>query len=395
MNSSDIEPIDGYFTHHPKHHEKNDFTGMFEGKNLVFLVAESFDTIAIDEKLTPNITKLINEGMYFENHYVPVFPRTTCDTEFIYNTGLLPSIKDGPTCYMFNQNSYRYSLPMLFKEKGYLTQAFHNNYKEFYTRHVVYDGFGYDALYGQHELGLSDVDIRYDSLFFDRAKDLILPDEKPFMSFILTLSGHSPYNTTNLAVDEHLPMVKEYFKDELIDEKILSYIAAQIEVDLLVGTLLDELEARELLEDTVIIFTTDHYPYTLNKTAYEQYTGITESYLKMKSPLIIWHQDMEPMTIDWLTSSFDVLPTISNLFNLEIDYTYYVGFDAFDPSFKGLVLYKDYAWFDGTNYVKEGRLQKGSLTEDEVERMSREVNELYEIYRKILQVDYFKRTNDE
>lgn len=389
-NPKDYEAIEEYFAKYPKLHEGNGYTGLFEGKNLVFIVAESFDEMALDDQLTPNIMRLKKEGISFDNHFVPVYPRTTCDTEFIYNTGLIPSIKDGPTCYMFNGNSYSQSLPMLFKKKGYLAQAFHNNYKEFYTRHLVYKGLGYDALYGQHELGLSEEDIRYDSLFFEKGKDRILPDQTPFMSFVLTLSGHSPYETTNLAVKAHLSRVKAHFNGQAMDEDILKYIAPQIEVDLLVGKLLEELEERGLLEDTVIIFTTDHYPYTLNKKAYEKYRGVEEGYLKMKGPLIIWGSGVEPQSIQRLTSSFDVLPTVANLFNLDINYTYYVGHDVFDRHHQELVLFKDYAWFDGQNYVKDGHLKAGSMTREEVERMSERVNLIYEINRKILQVNYFK-----
>lgn len=399
VNPDDYKKIDEYFENNLKEHASNEYTGIFEGKNLIFLVAESFDGIAMDDILTPNIMRLKREGIYFDNHYVPVYPRTTCDTEFIYNTGLIPSIKDGPTCYKYNRNSYSQSLPMLFKEKGYLTQAFHNNYKEFYTRQLVYKGYGYDALFGEHELGLihdkTTDEKRYDSIFFEKGKDLMLPEDSPFMSFILTLSGHSPYETVNLAVDKHLSTVKERFNEEDIDDAILKYIAAQIEVDIVVGQLMDELTERGLLEDTVIIFTSDHYPYTLNKKAYENYTGIKESHLKMKSPLIIWGADLEPQTIERLTSSFDLLPTIGNLFNLDINYTYYVGHDVFDQHHEEIVLFKDYAWFDGVNYVKDGKLESGSMSKEEVERISRKVDEMYQIGRKILQVDYFKREDDD
>ena len=36
-------------------HNVNNFSGIFEDKNLVFIMAESFDTFAINEVLTPNL----------------------------------------------------------------------------------------------------------------------------------------------------------------------------------------------------------------------------------------------------------------------------------------------------------------------------------------------------
>ena len=49
--------------------KKNQYTGMFEGMNLIFVVAESFSEIAVSEKLTPTLYKLIHEGFYFKNYY--------------------------------------------------------------------------------------------------------------------------------------------------------------------------------------------------------------------------------------------------------------------------------------------------------------------------------------
>ena len=55
---------------------KNDYTGMFKGKNLVVFVAEAFSPMAIDPVLTPNLYKLYNEGFQFDNFYTPLFPVT-------------------------------------------------------------------------------------------------------------------------------------------------------------------------------------------------------------------------------------------------------------------------------------------------------------------------------
>lgn len=389
--SSYVKEIDDYFASHPKSHEDNQYSGLFAGKNLLFIVAESFDYMALNETLTPNIYKIMTEGWHFNNHYVPVYPRTTCDTEIIYNTGLIPSVADGPTCYDFNRNSYSTSLANIFNQAGYLTQAFHSNDKEFYTRYLVYEGFGYDAFYGQHEIGLDNTQKRYDSLFFEMAADLILPDEQPFMSFVLTLSGHSPYENNHLAIQKHYATVDQYYGNR-IPEEIKRYIAAQIEADRLLGVALESLESKGLLEDTIIIFTTDHYPYTLKESAYEKYTGIKSEYLKMRSPLIIWGKDMvdQGMEINRLTSSFDVLPTIANLFGLNVNYSYYFGYDVFDSAHQEIVFYKDRSWFDGDNFVLYGKQRKGSGNKQYIDEMTKKVNAYFEIGKKILRANYFK-----
>ena len=47
----------------------NDHTGLFKGKNLIWILAESFDGIAIDKDITPNLYRMVTEGYNFTNFY--------------------------------------------------------------------------------------------------------------------------------------------------------------------------------------------------------------------------------------------------------------------------------------------------------------------------------------
>ncbi|MDX9690965.1 MAG: LTA synthase family protein [Acholeplasmataceae bacterium] len=378
----DVSYIEKYFENYPKEHTPNLYTGIFEGKNLILVIGETYDELALDPNLTPHLYKLKSEGIDFSNHFTPVFPRTTCDTEFIINTSIVPSIEDGPTCYTYNKNSYETSLAQLFNRQGYTTAAFHSNYKEFYTRHLLYEGFRYDQFYGQHELGMSDVDIRYDSVFYDFAKDYVTPDE-PFFSMMLTLSGHSPYTTANLAVKEHIHQVDAYY-DDTYPQTIKNYIATQIELDLFIANLFDDLEQKNLMDDTVIMLTGDHYPYTLNQDDYEAAKSIEEHYEKHRGNLYIWANDIEPQKIELLSSSFDILPMINNMFNLDGNYSHYVGNDIFSSS-GNLVLFKDYSIYDGQDYIQLSGSYQG-LFVSQIEQAQR----YYEVSKKLLRTNYFK-----
>lgn len=50
---------------------KNEYTGMFEGYNVIFFTLEGFSGYAIDPVLTPTLYKLQNEGFVFNNFYTP------------------------------------------------------------------------------------------------------------------------------------------------------------------------------------------------------------------------------------------------------------------------------------------------------------------------------------
>lgn len=390
VNKQDIKDIDNYFKNNPKIHFENEYSGIFENKNLVFVVAESFDSIAVNETLTPNIVRLKNEGIDFNNHYVPVYPRTTCDSEIIFNTSVIPSIVDGPTCYNFNENSYSHSLANLFSNKGYLADAFHSNEKEFYTRYKVFDGLGYDNFYGQNELGLSMTDKRYDSVFMKKSQDFILKEDGKFFSFITTLSGHSPYNLDNLAVRKHYVEVDNYY-GKTIPAEVKNFIAAQMEVDLFIGELFKDLENKGILDDTVIVFTGDHYPYTMKSSTYEGYKNVQDEYLKNHTPLYIWSSGIEHKTINKLSSSFDVLPTLANMFNLDTNYTYYFGNDVFSSNYQPIVYYKDYSWYDGENYVLDGKQRSGTGDPEYIQKTTEMVYEYFDIAKKILRTNYFKK----
>ena len=282
------------------------------------------------------------------------------------NTGLIPSVTDGPTCYMFHNNTFYNSLPNLFIDAGYTVDAFHNNREDFYLRYKVFPNMGYQKFYDYQKLNVPAEYRKFDSIFIEYAKDTIIKEDILFMSFLTTLSGHSPYKDTNFVAKTHYDKVNEY--DESLPEEIKYYIATQIEVDLLVGEIFATLEEKNLIDDTVIVFVGDHYPYTIKKETYEDYTHTYEEYLKSKMPLYIWSNDIEPQKIDKLTSSFDILPTLANLFNLDADYTFYFGHDIFNDNYQPIVYFKDYSWYDGNVYVIDGVIQNNAYASEDYVR---------------------------
>ena len=66
--SGEIAKINNFMSNE-KGSKQNKYTGMFEGKNLIFIVAESFSEIAVSEDLTPTLYKLVHEGFDFKNFY--------------------------------------------------------------------------------------------------------------------------------------------------------------------------------------------------------------------------------------------------------------------------------------------------------------------------------------
>ena len=122
---------------------KNEYTGMFKDKNLIFILAESFNEIAVNEKLTPTLYKLVNSGFVFENFYSPSIYSTIggefqeLTTLYASNSNILSSFRKGNV--LFPQG-----IGNMFNKLGYKTFAYHNNTYSFQDRNKYFKSVGLD-----------------------------------------------------------------------------------------------------------------------------------------------------------------------------------------------------------------------------------------------------------
>ena len=184
------------------------------------------------------------------------------------------------------------------------------------------------------------------------------------------------------------------FVKEGADEEIVYYYAAQNAFDESMAYLINRLEEAGELEDTVIIIFGDHYPYPIHHDkiwAYDDTNAWNWQELH-KVPLIMWTPGMEPQTVSKLMSSFDVAPTVANLFNLNYDYYHAFGVDAFSDD-ESLVVFSNYGWITehARNNIWSGYTESYDEigTEAYINSMNNKVLEMFEIGQEILKDDYF------
>ena len=107
--------------------KKNEYTGMFEGYNLIFVTAEAFSGYVIDPKLTPTLYKMSTEGFVFSNYYTPLWYGSTLGGEYANLTGLMP--KNGGYLSMskcgYNHNNMMFTLGRQLEREGYKVTGFH------------------------------------------------------------------------------------------------------------------------------------------------------------------------------------------------------------------------------------------------------------------------------
>ncbi|MDO5411132.1 MAG: sulfatase-like hydrolase/transferase [Lachnospiraceae bacterium] len=379
----------------PKTGSKNEYTGMFKGKNVIFLQLEGIDDWLLTEKDMPNLYSLMKHSMVFDEHYSYYNGGgSTFNSELAVNTGLITPVSYTQNAYTFNRNRFDHSLAKLFGAQGYAVNAFHMNTEEYYSRGINYKNWGYDDYYGLLDRN-SYKDLKYE---FDR--ELILNEEfyqkmfqsgEKFLHYIITYTPHTPF-TTQKGMGKQL--AEDIYEGkqipDLSEEESARMYAG--ETDRMIGLLMKALEDNNLLNDTVIAAFSDHYLYTLNdKSILEQYKQ-TNNNLINHTPFFIWSSDMKPQKIEKVNSQIDILPTILNLFGIEYISDYYIGNDIFDKNYTGYAFFSDYSWYDGNVYVEDGAVTNGGkIDEKELNRINTKINNLIRKNDLTLKYDYFRK----
>lgn len=323
---------------------KNKYTGYFKNKNLIFILAEGFNSIAVDEELTPTLYKLTNSGFVFNNFYSPVYLSTT-GGEFQATTGLIPS-QSILSLWKSNSPKISYALGNSFAKAGYTANAYHNWSYTYYSREKTMKTLGFDSYMGIGN-GLEKL---MDSQWLPRDVDMMnvttdfYTDEDKFVTFYITVSGHAPYNLTG--GNSTALRYKELVEDLPYSNSIKAYLASQIELDRALETLIKNLGEANVLDDTVIAVVGDHYPYTLDMKDINSISSYKRDEVVEvnRSNFIVWNNQMEnAIEIDKLGSQIDVLPTLLNLFDIEYDSRLIVGQDILSNN-EGIAIFSDRSW---------------------------------------------------
>ena len=321
--------------------QKNQYTGMFEGKNLVFFVAEAFSPYVIDPELTPTLYKLSTEGFVFTDYYQPDWHQSTTGGEFSAVSGLVPTNVDGSLSFMASaRKAMPYALGHQFSNLGYACRAYHNNTFNFYDRDKTHPNLGYDykGIYSGLTLltkgSWPHSDHEMIQVTADEYINNYVNNGEKFHTYYMTVSGHAGYYwDTNRQAAKH----KEEVDHLEYSATVKGYLAAQLEVEYALTELLTKLEAAGIADDTVIALTSDHYPYALSDKAYNELEPVDSENRTMpryRNSFLLWCGSMEePIVIDDPCSSIDILPTLSNLFGLEYDSRLFSGRDILSTNY--------------------------------------------------------------
>lgn len=374
--------------------KKNQYTGIFEGYNLILITAEAYSHYAIDETLTPTLYKMSEEGFRFTDFYNPLWGVSTSDGEYVATTGLLP--KSGVwSMYKSGYISMPYAMGNALRPLGYTTMAYHNHTYDYYNRDISHPNLGYEYKGLGNGLDVTPTWPESDLEMMELTAEEYMGKE-PFHAYYMTVSGHMRYDFTgNYIAYKNRDLVK----DLPYSEGGQAYMATQIELDLALAHLLEKLEEYGVAENTLIAISGDHYPYGLDKKDLDELAGheVEETFELYKSSFILYKKGMEPVTIDRPASSLDIIPTIANLLGLSYDSRLYMGQDLLSDIapkviFNDRSFITDVGRYDASKNaftLKEGIV----LTEEEQNTyrraVSQEIDRQFYYSAMILDTDYY------
>lgn len=362
----------------------NQYTNIFDGKNVIVIHGESIENFVINARLngteiTPNLNKLIHSGYYFENMYSQQSVGTSSDTEFTFSSSLLP-VNNGTIFLTHFDRSYTTTQKLLI-DKGYFTVSMHGNYGSFWNRNIMHPQLGYQEFldrkyyepYTEEEtigLGISD------KVFFEKSMERLKEldqEEAPYYATLLMLTNHTPWADSEkyIVVDEFGNESRLSCGSNLEKTQICRYLQAVHYADYAIGELVNNLEENDMLDDTVIVLYGDH-PANLKvqdmELFYKETTGASVDLnalaynAQQEVPFLIWSKDIvEPQTFEQTIGMLDAAPILQNMlgiynpFNLGKDYNYAKDlapkdYSKLDPYAQHIVPFVDGDWSDGVIY---------------------------------------------
>ncbi len=342
--------------------QQNEYTGMFEGYNVIFITAEGFSGYMIDPELTPTLYKMSTEGFVFKNFYSPLHFTSTSGGEFQDLTGLYPragfpvSLTESG-----KQSTYLpFTLANVLNGEGYISIGYHFN-QNMYGRELSHPNLGYE--WRQADACARPVTKETDEggrEYWPQSDDYMVQqtfedyvDKEPFNIYYLTISMHLPYGYDS---NEMSRRNWDQVASLPYSDKTKAYLAAGLELEKGLTDLVSKLEEAGIADHTLIAMAPDHVPYSdldiLEELAGQDFGSdsvetLDEENVSLdvyKNTWILWSAGMEePVEVEKVCSQVDILPTLLNLLGAEYDSRMLAGIDVLSDQ-EGMAVFFSRSW---------------------------------------------------
>ena len=392
---------------------KNEYTGIFKGKNILVIHDESMQNLNIGltfngQEVAPNLTKLSKDSIYFSNFYSQVSNGTSSDTEFTFNTSLMPS--NIGTVFVSYFNREYVATPQLLKDKGYYTFSMHANNASYWNRNIMHETLGYERFYAKSDyeideiigLGLSDKSFLRQSV--EKIKEINAKGQL-YYGTIITLTNHTPFADVDKYGEFDVDLKETTETGEVVSypymegTKLGNYFKSVHYADEQLGMFINMLEEEGIMDNTVLVLYGDH-DARLPKADYRRlynYDKETDSTrecteedpectiidnntyeLLRKVPFIIYSKETKEKLHKEVTDvmgMYDCMPTLGNMFGFYNKYA--LGHDIFDIKDNNIVVFPNSNWVTNKIYYNAQNNTWLPLKETEIEADYIEANNEY------------------
>ncbi|MFX3633826.1 MAG: LTA synthase family protein [Candidatus Pristimantibacillus sp.] len=336
--------------------EQDSSFGAYKGSNVIMVQAEAFQNFMIGksiggEEITPNLNKLVEESVYFNQFYQQTAQGRTSDADFLSNCSLQP-LQTGSVFVQYANNSFD-CMPQILKDQGYQTSVFHAYEGGFWNRNTMYDNMSYDTFYSKKHYAI-DEPIGWslgDKSFFRQSVDIIAEQQKPFYSFLITLSSHHPYTIPEKERKLQL--------GELEGTMMGDYLQSIHYVDAALGELIKRLKTEGLWDNTIFAMYGDHDNSIKDYSMLEQFldkplSELERQMITKQVPFIVHLPNgAYAGTHNKVGGQLDVTPTLLHLLGIPTSELTLLGtplISAELPENRKLVVQRNGAFTDGTVY---------------------------------------------
>ena len=386
----------------------SEYYGIAKKKNIIKIHLESFQTFLINKKVngkevTPFLNKLStgnDDFRYYPNFFHQTGQGKTSDSEFTMDNSLY-GLPQGSAYSLKGDNTYQ-SLPAILDQKeGYTSDVMHGDYKTFWNRDQIYKHFGIDKFYDATYYDMSDENVvnlgLKDKPFFKASAEYQSKMKQPFYSHLITLTNHYPFtlNSEDASID----------KPNTGDSTVDGYIQTAHYLDQALEQYINDLKAKGLYDDSVIMIYGDHYGVSENhNNAMEKLLGeqITPAKFTDLNRTGFWLKiPGKNGTVDeTYAGQMDVMPTILHLVGIDSKNYLMFGTDMLSkdhndviPFRNGDFITKDYKFVNGKVYSNKNNELITTPPKD-LEKNKKQVEKDLEMSDEVLNGDLFRFYNN-
>ncbi len=349
--------------------------------NLLFITidtlrADHLGCYGYDKAQTPNIDRLANNGIKFENCYASV-PLTLPSHSTIF-TGKEPFEHQIRSNINYFLNEEETTLAELMKAEGFLTYAIISSFV-LHSKFGLNQGFDIydDSLDIGKIAGIRDVQITADKVYNKFSKWFEVNYNKKFFSWLHFYDPHANYNPPEKYLQK--------FKANPYDGEI-SY------VDFYIGKIVEDLKKKNILKNTIIIITSDHGESLGEHN--ELTHGVFCYNSTLKVPLIFYNPSAfkKDRVVSNRVKLKDIMPTMIELFDLETSVKNSgssfaeqlfsnISRKSRKTYFESVYAQEEMNWAPLTGII-DGDYKYISLPKPELYNLKKDPNELVNLYNK-------------